>query len=88
MPEQDKQLKDRDLVSKLLDLSTELLIKGDADHAFTCTQAAARILAIPLVSGNIHHPSGKVPTEWMTDFERDFDEVLQRLFGLNRGGDQ
>lgn len=88
MPDQEKQLKDRDLVSKLLDLSTELLIKGDSDHAFTCTQAAARLLSIPIVSGNIHHPSAKVPTEWMTEFERDFDEVLERLFGVRKQDDQ
>ena len=61
MPDQDRQLRDRDLVSKLLDLSSELLIKGDTENAFTCTQAAARLLAIPQVANSVQHPSGKVP---------------------------
>lgn len=63
MPEQDRQLTDRGLVSRLLDLSSELLIKGDAEHAFTCTQAAARILAIPHAAHTVQHPSGKVPND-------------------------
>lgn len=63
MPEQDRQLTDRDLVSRLLDLSSELFIKGDTESAFTVTQAAARILAIPHVAHNVQHPSGKVPAD-------------------------
>lgn len=59
----DRDLRDRDLVTRLLDLSSELLIKGDAENAFTCTQAAARILAIPTTATSIQHPSGKIPAD-------------------------
>ena len=63
MPEQPTQLADRSLVSRLLDLSTELLMKGDAENAFTCTQAAARILAIPTSADRLTHPSAKMPAD-------------------------
>lgn len=70
--EPDKQLTDRDLVSKLLDLSSELLIKGDSDNAWTCTQAAARILAIPQTATRIQHPNPKF----------DIDKTVEWIFGV------
>lgn len=71
MPE-NKQLADRDIVSKLLDLSSELLIKGDADNAWTCTQAAARILAIPQTATRVQHPNPKF----------DIDRTVEMIFGI------
>lgn len=58
------RIKDRDLVSQLLDLSTELLIKGDAEAAMTCTMAAARIMAIPNVTEEIRNPGKGVSIDW------------------------
>lgn len=57
------QVKDRDLISQLLDLSSELIIKGDAEAAMTCTQAAARILAIPRVAEQVRGTKG-VTVDW------------------------
>jgi len=69
-------MKDRDLVSKLLDLSSELLIKGDASNAFTVTQAVARILAIPQVANRIQHPQHPNP-------KFDLDKTIELIFGVN-----
>lgn len=80
MPDQERPLKDRDLVSRLLDLSTELLIKGDAENAFTCTQAAARLLAIPQVATAVQHPSGKVPPG-VDPIKAVVDEILDYYKG-------
>ena len=75
MQHQDKPLKDRDLVSRLLDLSNELLIKGDPANAFTCTQAAARLLALPHIRDAVNHPSGQ--TSSTTDpIKAVVDEIL------------
>ena len=59
MQRKEQQVTDRTLVSKLLDLSSELLMKGDNDNAFTCTQAAARILAIPHIADIVQHPTAR-----------------------------
>lgn len=80
MPDQDRQLRDRDLVSRLLDLSSELLIKGDSENAFVCTQAAARLLAIPQVATAVQHPSGKVPTG-VDPIKAVVDEILNYRTG-------
>ena len=77
MPEQQTQLVDRSLVSRLLDLSTELLMKGDTENAFTCTQAAARILAIPSSAERMTHPSAKVP-EGVNPIAAVVDSIINR----------
>lgn len=77
MPEQQTQLADRSLVSRLLDLSTELLMKGDAENAFTCTQAAARILAIPASAERMTHASAKVP-EGVNPIAAVVDSIINR----------
>jgi hypothetical protein len=62
-------------VSRLLDLSNELLIKGDPEAAFTCTQAAARILAIPHTATQVQHPS----------FESSFKAVVDDILNSYKG---
>lgn len=66
MEEQD-QLTDRALISGLLDLGNELLIKGDAPNAWICTQAVARLLAIPQVATAVQHPAKVDPIAAVVD---------------------
>lgn len=72
MQENQQPLADRDLVSKLLDLSSELLIKGDPHNAWTCTQAAARLLDIPQAATRVQHPSTVDPISAVVDQILDY----------------
>lgn len=84
MQHQDRPLKDRDLVSRLLDLSNELLIKGDPVNAFTCTQAAARLLALPHLRTAVNHPSGQTSgdaPDWV-------DQIITSYLDSYREDDQ
>lgn len=65
-------MKDKQLVTQLLDLSSELTIKGDETNALVCTMAAARLLAIPHVANQIQHPAKGVAYE--------LDQVIREMF--------
>lgn len=83
MPNQDRPLRERDLVSRLLDLSNELLIKGDPANAFTCTQAAARLLALPHIRESVQHPSGQT-----SDAVDPIKAVVDEILNSYKRGDQ
>lgn len=65
-------MKDKQLITQLLDLSSELTIKGDETNALVCTMAAARLLAIPHIATQIQHPSKGVSYE--------LDQVIREMF--------
>lgn len=64
--------KERSLVLKLLDLSNELLIKGDYGNALTCTRAAAWIMSVPATADRMQHPSKGMPYDWNKVIEDTF----------------
>lgn len=70
----EKPLTDGRLIAGLLDLSAELLIKGDPDNSWLCTSAAARIMAIPSIAQAIgnQHPNPKF----------DIDKTVELIFGV------
>lgn len=72
MAERNKPLTDGRLIAGLLDLASELLIKGDPDNSWVCTSAAARIMAIPAIAQAVQHPNPKF----------DIDKSIELIFGI------
>ena len=68
---------------KLLDLASELIIKGDPDNALLVTLAASLLMGLPAQAERLRHPSGKVP-----DFTTsDLNNVIQMMYGRKLGDD-
>lgn len=72
MAERNKPLTDGRLIAGLLDLASELLIKGDPENSWVCTSAAARIMAIPAIAQAVQHPNPKF----------DIDKSIELIFGI------
>jgi hypothetical protein len=68
---------------KLLDLASELIIKGDADNALLVTLAASLLMGLPAQAERLRHPSGKVPDSTTSDI----DNVIQMMYGRKLGDD-
>jgi hypothetical protein len=68
---------------KLLDLASELIIKGDPDNALLVTLAASLLMGLPAQAERLRHPSGKVPDSTTSDI----DNVIQMMFGRKLGDD-
>jgi hypothetical protein len=71
------------LSRKLLDLASELIIKGDPDNALLVTLAASQLMSVPAQAERLRHPSGKVP-DTTTD---DINNVIQMMYGRKLGDD-
>jgi hypothetical protein len=72
------------LSKKLLDLASELIIKGDPDNALLVTLAASQLMGLPAQAERLRHPSGKVPDSSTSDI----DNVIQMMYGRKLGEDQ
>jgi hypothetical protein len=68
---------------KLLDLASELIIKGDPDNALLVTLAASLLMGLPAQAERLRHPSGKVPDSSTSDM----DNVIQMIYGRKLGDD-
>jgi hypothetical protein len=71
------------LSKKLLDLASELIIKGDPDSALLLTLAASQLMAVPAKAETLRHPSAKVPDSTTSDI----DNVIQMMYGRKLGDD-
>ena len=71
------------LSKKLLDLASELIIKGDPDSALIVTLAASQLMGLPAQAEQLRHPSGKVPDS-TTD---DINNVIEMMYGRKLGDD-
>lgn len=71
------------LSKKLLDLASELIIKGDPDNALLVTLAASQLMAVPGQAEVLRHPSGKVP-DTTTD---EINNVINFMYGRKLGED-
>jgi hypothetical protein len=72
---------DSEIISGLLQLGEELLIKGDPINAAICTIAASKLMALPSAIEILHHPSAKV-ADTTTD---DIDNVVRYMYGRKIG---
>jgi hypothetical protein len=72
------------LSKKLLDLASELIIKGDPDSALIVTLAASQLMGLPAQAERLRHPSGKVPDSSTSDI----NNVINLMYGRNLGEDQ
>ena len=68
---------------KLLDLASELIIKGDPDNALLVTLAASLLMGLPAQAERLRHPSGKVPDSSTSDL----DNVIEMMYGRKLGED-
>jgi hypothetical protein len=68
---------------KLLDLASELIIKGDPDNALLVTLAASLLMGLPAQAERLRHPSGKVPDSNTSDL----NNVIEMMFGRKLGDD-
>lgn len=71
------------LSKKLLDLASELIIKGDPDNALLVTLAASQLMSVPAQAERLRHPSGKVPDS----ITSDIDNVIEMMYGRKLGED-
>jgi hypothetical protein len=71
------------LSKKLLDLASELIIKGDPDNALLLTLAASQLMAVPAQAQTLRHPSGTVPDSITSDIEN----VIEMMYGRKLGED-
>jgi hypothetical protein len=71
------------LSKKLLDLASELIIKGDPDNALLVTLAASQLMAVPASAERLRHPSGKVPDSSTSDI----NNVINLMYGRKLGED-
>jgi hypothetical protein len=68
---------------KLLDLASELIIKGDPDNALLVTLAASLLMGLPAQAERLRHPSGKVPDSSTSNL----DNVIEMMYGRKLGDD-
>jgi hypothetical protein len=68
---------------KLLDLASELIIKGDPDNALLVTLAASLLMGLPAQAERLRHPSGKVPDSTTSNL----DNVIEMMYGRKLGED-
>jgi hypothetical protein len=66
------------LSKKLLDLASELIIKGDPDNALIVTLAASQLMSLPAQAERLRHPSGKVPDSSTSDINNVIDGIFGR----------
>jgi hypothetical protein len=66
------------LSKKLLDLASELIIKGDPDNALIVTLAASQLMSLPAQAERLRHPSGKVPDASTSDINNVIDGIFGR----------
>jgi hypothetical protein len=71
------------LSKKLLDLASELIIKGDPDNALLVTLAASLLMGLPAQAERLRHPSGKVPDSSTSNM----DNVIEMMYGRKLGDD-
>jgi hypothetical protein len=71
------------LSKKLLDLASELIIKGDSDNALLVTLAASLLMGLPAQAERLRHPSGKVPDSSTSNL----DNVIEMMYGRKLGDD-
>lgn len=71
------------LSRKLLDLASELIIKGDPDSALIVTLAASQLMSVPAQAESLRHPSGKVPDA----ITSDINDVIEMMYGRKLGED-
>lgn len=71
------------LSKKLLDLASELIIKGDPDNALLVTLAASQLMSMPAQAERLRHPSGKVPDSSTSDI----NNVIEIMYGRKLGDD-
>lgn len=71
----------KEIIERLLDLSNELLIKGDPENAAVCTFAASQLMSLPSQVEVMRHPSAKV-ADTTTD---DMNNVIRYLYGRKIG---
>lgn len=74
-------MKTQEIIERLLDLSNELLIKGDPDNAAVCTFAASQLMSLPTQVEIMRHPSAKV-ADTTTD---DINNVIRYMYGRKLG---